>query len=222
MARRPPTPGSSVRPRTVQPTRLRRPKPPPATKPFQPTIGLSDNNPGVATGRAAQPDTGLDSVPAGTPFDIDADPAVLRIRAGNAASIGDAEAQAEARRQRLAIQFGDADLARALGLGDATANAAGGNPFSTLGNLRNTSKERTTDLENNLNARNLFFSSTRGKELSREQRALQEALAGARNETQGLLEGISGDVLGVRRSAQDRLAEALEGAASRNIQSQLS
>ena len=141
-----PTPGSSVAARSVKATRLRRPKPPPAAKAFKPTIGLSDNDPRVTTG-VAPAGAGLDSAPAGTPFDIDADPAVLRIRASNLQSIGDAEASAEARRKQLAIQFGDADLARALGLGDATANAAGGNPFSTLGNLRNTSQERTTDLE---------------------------------------------------------------------------
>src|SRR2546423_262222 len=77
---------------------------------------------------AAQPVAGA---LAGTadPYDASADPTLQRILALGQQRGADAEAEALRLRKQLAIDYGDTDLARSLGLDESTIAAAAQNPF---------------------------------------------------------------------------------------------
>jgi hypothetical protein len=105
-------------------------------------------------------------------------------------------------KRKAFIEAGAPDIAQEYGADDNTIEAARQNPFSTLALIRREAAKRNTDLNEALNSQNLFFSSTREKELGNQAfgRAQAESNFGSK-----LREVIGGANRGVLMAeAQDR------------------
>jgi len=118
-----------------------------------------------------------------------------------------ARAEALSSKKQVAIDYGDADLARQLG-DENTATAAAGNPLGVRQQLRHSYDENVQDFEQGLPS-NLFYSGHRGQELGNLATGYQEGLAGAGRQQQELLTGI-----------ERSLADALSGIDQRDMEGQ--
>lgn len=109
------------------------------------------------------------------------DPMLQKIRALAQQSLSNARSQAVALRKQAAIDTGDEDIARGIGLDDATVAAVAANPFSRRKNFLNDALAAETELEQGLNADNLFYSGHRVNELAElgRKRAEGEATIGS-------------------------------------------
>lgn len=94
------------------------------------------------------------------------DPMLQKIRALAQQSLSNARDQAVALRKQAAIDTGDEDIAKQIGLDDTTVAAVAANPFSRRKNFLNDALAAETELEQGLNADNLFYSGHRVNELS--------------------------------------------------------
>ena len=63
----------------------------------------------------------------GVPYGFDADPALLRTRARYNQAVGNARSRARTDAKKEALEFGDPNVARALGFSDAVQSLAAGN-----------------------------------------------------------------------------------------------
>lgn len=140
----------------------------PKPSPMQGQIAASlAANPDASTGAYLGPAMGDYSTVAGRvasgapdPFSYAGDPILQKIEANNQQARIDAQTQATALRQQLAIQLGDAS-----GLSDdaATAAAAANNPSSTLASLKKAFDQTSLNDDETLNKANLFYSGDRVK-----------------------------------------------------------
>jgi len=164
----------------------------------------------VAPGRAGVPAPAPAAAPGAAPanpYDFSVDPILQRIKAFGEQSVRDAEAEALRYRKQLAIDYGDADLARSLGLDDATIAAAGSNALSTRAKLGRERVARPKALDEQLNDRdNLFYSGARIKQ----QGDLSTALLDQENTARGAVQGRFSDI-------ESALTSARSAAAERNI-----
>lgn len=94
------------------------------------------------------------------------DPMLQKIRALAQQSLSNARSQAAALRKQAAIETGDENIAREIGLDDTTVSAVAANPFSRRKNFLNDALAAETELEQGLNADNLFYSGHRVNELA--------------------------------------------------------
>lgn len=132
-------------------------------------------------------------------YDYSSDPVLQQIQALGTQGRADVESGTLAAKKRVAVDYGDSDLARTLGE-DATAQAAAGNPNSVFGQLRKGYDTGVHNLDEQLNNENLFYGGNRIVRQGQAANDYQSALAGATSQEQGLL----GDI------DQGRLARLLE------------
>lgn len=152
-------------------------------------------------------------------YDYDADPILQRIQGLTGRDRSFAQAEAAEAKKKLAIDYGDEDLARQLG-DDNTARAAAGNPLGVKQQLRKGYDENVQGFENQLDS-NLFYSGHRGNELGKLASGYQESLAGAGRQEQDLLSQIGRSLAEALMSADQRDAQAQAEAAQRAIESGL-
>lgn len=143
--------------------------------------------------------------PTSAAFDINTLPSVQATNALTGQSDEQANASALQQKQQLALQYGSADFARALGLDDSYATAAAGNPTSTLASLGQQRDRNETSLTEGLNQDNLLYS---GYRVTQEQQAAQDyqsALAQAAAAVNGSQSTISNNLdsaLGANQQAR--------------------
>lgn len=95
----------------------------------------------------------------------DFDPAMAQIAALGSQDTSTARNNASNIKRKAFIEAGAPDIAQEYGADPNTIEAARQNPFSTLALIRREAAKRNADLTEALNSQNLFYSSTRQKEL---------------------------------------------------------
>lgn len=170
--------------------------------------------PPAAAPAAAQTTT----APAAASYDFTADPALQQVVAY--AGKTDAEAQAQALRDKtqLVEQYGDPNLAAALGLGADVANVAKNNPASLLGRAKTSHDQSLNQLEDQLNKDNLFYSGYRTKQLSQDAQNYQNGLADLSSQVQGKLSGIDSALAQALGTDEYNVLQAEQAARDRQLQ----
>lgn len=163
-----------TRPTTLTPTRT--PQLPGITPQRIPSAGDVDLNMGQLSGGVGG-------------YDVSSDPAVAMAAGLAAKSRALAQATALAKRKQAAIEYGDPTGIE--GIDEQTAKAARENPFSILKNLEHSYQTGREDLEEGLNAANLFYGGYRGKQLGEAARGYEQARYGAGTQFRGLMSDIN-------------------------------
>lgn len=159
------------------------------------------------------------TMPNGTQLNFADDPILAKVQALNQKMISDAQSQALAEKQRELIDFGDPALVRQiLGKDPNTAQAAKQNPFSTLAQLLTGHNQYTGTINTTRNAENLWYSSTRGNDLTTEGQAwlLRQSLA--QNQLEANIRAQDQLVLQAKQAASEREIAAEESAYQRALQ----
>jgi hypothetical protein len=112
-------------------------------------------------------------------YDIHTDPALQEVDALTGKNDQEAAAAALAQKQGIALDLGDAGLARKLGLGDLVAEAAAANPNSAFAQLGTQHDRKTHDLTEELNKANLLFGGYRVTQEDQAAKDFQDAIAQA-------------------------------------------
>lgn len=148
-------------------------------------------------------------------YDYSADPVLQSVRAAGARSRADAQASALAARKRLAILFGDS-----TGIVDdtATAQAARGNPFSTLAEINRGYERDVKQTDEAYNKRNLFYGGHRGQALARALEGRQRGEYQARNTLMDTLGGVDRELAQALSAMTEREIQAENDAANRALQ----
>jgi hypothetical protein len=153
-------------------------------------------------------------------LDYSNDPILARTRALAEEAIAQANADARANRTRLAIGFGDPELADKLKLGGDVRKQAAENTFGTVQELERTLNRRNVfDINRPLSdTRNLFYSTERARELglSGEQHLRDRSTAW--NSVQDKLATISQQVQASKMAAQAQIIQAEQAAYARALQ----
>jgi len=156
-------------------------------------------------------------------IDYSNDPILARTRALAEESIAQANADARAGRTRLAIGFGDPELADKLNLGGAVRKQAQENTFGTLQELnRQLDRRNVFDINAALsNQGNLFYSSERARRLSLSGETYLRDRSTAWNAVQDKLATIAQQVQAAKMAAQAQIIQAEQGAYERALQQAL-
>lgn len=139
--------------------------------------------PPTAAGTIAPVETALTGGTGG--YDLGTDPAVAAAAGLAAKQRAMAQATALARRKQAAIEYGDPS--GIAGIDEETQRAARENPFSILKNVDRSYETGTRELEEGLNAANLFYSGYRGQQLAEAARGYQQTKYDAANAFRGLM-----------------------------------
>ncbi len=151
-------------------------------------------------------------------LDFSGDPILAQVRAYNARVVANAQAGALAAKKRDLIDFGSKDLATQT-IGDTnTATAAAQNPFSTLAQLLGAHDRNDLGVNETRNKQNLFYSSTRGNDLTTEGKDYLLRQATAQGALERALTGYDSQVLQAQDSAAQNELSAEEAAYMRAIQ----
>lgn len=142
-------------------------------------------------------------------YDLGADPAVALAAGLAAKQRAMAQASALAKRKQAAIEYGDPS--GITGLDDATQKAARDNPFSVLKRIDRSYETGTRELEEGLNAANLFYSGYRGQQLAEAARGYQQTKYDAANSFRGLLTDIDAGLADALMQADYLDAQAMMG-----------
>lgn len=183
----------------------------PTVAPPRPVVAPSVN-PGAAAALAPVAPTAT-----ATPYDINTDPSLQATTAFT--GMGDQQAQAAAlkAKQQLLLGYGDSGLTQSV-LGDTNlAQAAAGNPTSTLANLSQQRDRNTKTLTEGLNQNNLLYS---GYRVNQEQQAgqdYQNALANAAAGVNSNLDTISGNLSSALAGNQQTRIQAEQAARDRAV-----
>jgi hypothetical protein len=172
---------------------------------------------------AAKPSTPTDN--SGSIYNLDTDPIVQRIKALNTNNYAGAvaNAQASAKQDLIGAGFNLADIIAAhpeLGQGilgsvladQATAEAAQQNPFSTAATLANTHNQNVHAIDQNDNAANLYYSSTRANQLGDEAHQYLGGVASAQSTVAQALAALLGGVTNEQQTENENLANAYDTA----------
>jgi len=145
------------------------------------------------------------------------DPILAKVRALNSKYIQSAQASALAEKQRSLIDFGSPDLALQTIHDQNTARAAQQNPFSTLAQLLLGHNQNDLGINEDTNKRNLFYSSTRGFDLTNEGRGYLQRQSLAQNALEAGMRGQDMSVLSAEQVAAERELAAEDAAYQRAL-----
>jgi hypothetical protein len=156
-------------------------------------------------------------------IDYSNDPILARVRALAEESISQAQAQATADRTRLAIGYGDPELAKTLKLSGKVQTQAGENAFGTLQELnRGLTRRNVFDINRPLSdQRNLFYSTERGRQLALSGEQFLRDKSTAWNAVQDRLSQISAQVQAQKMAAQAQIIQAEQQAYQTALQQAL-
>jgi hypothetical protein len=166
---------------------------------------------------AAAPAAGAPSA-ADTSYDYNADPILNQIKALSSQSRGDATSNALMLRKQLAVDYGDTQLGQQYG-GDATAQAATGNPFSVRHQLDQGYQQGQQQLEQQYNDQNLFYGGARAKGLSDFATQYQGQQYGAAGQERTALQSITDQLAAALYAADQQDAGGQRDASGRAIDS---
>jgi hypothetical protein len=142
-------------------------------------------------------------------YDVNSDPAVAAAHGLAAKMRATATAQALAKREQAAIEYGDPSGVE--GISDTAKSAASANPFSILKNLEHGYSTGVTDLEEGLNKANLFYSGYRGKELGEAARGYQDSRYQAGTRFKGLMTDVNDSLANALMNADAYEASSIMG-----------
>lgn len=159
---------------------------------------------------AADVDVSVGSLSGGVGgYDIMSDPAVAMAAGLAAKARAMAQATALAKRKQAALEYGDPTGVE--GVDEQTAKAARENPFSILRNLERSYMQGREQLEEGLNAANLFYSGYRGKQLAEAARNYEQSRYQAGTAFRGLMADINENLARALLEADYMEAQALLG-----------
>lgn len=180
------------------------------------TFTAPTNQPNLRTsaGPAAPQPQGMFSTSAEA--DPYSDPAVAMIAAAQNRWASDVEAQGNSAIKQALIQFGyDPSMSDVYPDSD-TAGAAQANANSVLAQLLFGHQRNMGAIDQNDNAQNIFYSSTRGNHLQDEDRSYLGNRANAQAALYQALQGYQNQILQSKKSAQDAIMQAILEWAQRN------
>lgn len=189
--------------------------------------GLGTLEPPYSTPAAPPQETPPAAGPTRPAFDFSSvnysnDPILARVRALAEESVGQANADARANRVRLAIGLGDPDLVDKLKLGGDVRKQAQENSFGTFQELARQLSRRNVDVNSQLSDKaNLFYSTTRGRQLGLSGEQFLRDRNTATQTVQERLAQISQQVLAAKMAAQAQTIAAEQDAYSRALQQAL-
>jgi hypothetical protein len=154
----------------------------------------------------AGPNTAPTPAPA---YDIHTDPALQEVDALTGKNDQEAAAAALAQKQGIALDLGDAGLARKLGLGDLVAEAAAANPNSAFAQLGTQHDRKTHDLTEELNKANLLFGGYRVTQEDQAAKDFQDAIAQAASGANQSIGQVDSNLAQVTGSNQAQRIQAL-------------
>jgi hypothetical protein len=203
--------------------------------PFDTTQKTNDLMTGLAAGPIAPPTlpTVQSQAPAGTPtqytpqnpvvpqaptgyqFDLTTDPILQQISAAADKARADANAAALAQQKQLAIQYGDQAYGNTIDA--STGQAAQQNPYSVYANLASQYASGQHNLNENLNAHNLFYSGERIRELAQALNDYQQQQAQAAGAEQQGLGNINANQIAALMGADQSVQQGYNDAYSRAL-----
>jgi hypothetical protein len=185
-----------------------------AAKPKPPPHITNIVNP-VSAQQAAKP------LPTPGGYRLDTDPALQQITALTGMSDEQAQAAALKQQQQQILGYGDPNVARRV-LGDESlAQAAAGNPTSTLHQLDTQHDRNLHDLTEGLNQQNLLYSGYRVTQEQQDAQDFQNMLAQAAAGLNSNLDTIGGNLTGTLTGNAQQRAQAKQQAADRAVQAAL-
>lgn len=149
------------------------------------------------------------------------DPALIQVQGSVAQALAFAESEALRRQRELLIDYGDPSLAQQLlkeGANGPDVLAAQRNPFSTRQQINRQHEHRQRDLNESLNQRNLFYSSTRERALGDEGLATLQQYYDAARQVQSQLSDINTSLMQARLTAQAQREQAIQDARNQRVQ----
>lgn len=154
-------------------------------------------------------------------IDYSADPILQQIRALTARNDASAQAGNLAARKQALESYGYDPALKGLYGDPGTQGTAQQNPFSTLAILARAHTQRQTDLNQNYNKANLFYSSARGQALQNEGTQYLGEQAGAAQKLQDFLTGLASSLAAEQQGSQQQIVQAEEDAYNRALQNSL-
>ena len=183
----------------------------------QPAVGSSNPGGGGADGGGAGGDGG-GSGGGPSPFDFSSDPILQQIMAEAQRQMAEAQANALAKREQLAVAYGDAS---GLGLDKSYETAAANNPFSVIHNAKRSYDQGVVSLEDALNKDNLFYSGARGTKLGEAATGFQRTNYGNQQRFRGSLQDVQSTLAQALQSARYMEMSGQEGAYARALSAAL-
>jgi hypothetical protein len=138
------------------------------------------------------------------------DPVLAKLSALGEMSIANARTEAMNAKKQALIDAGSEEIARGVGADENTLSAAKANPFSTQAELMKQYQDRQRQMDENLNANNLFYSGERVRQMGELERGRAQA------ETQ-----FGGNLRGLLSQIDAQLQAAEEEELMRQIQAQI-
>jgi hypothetical protein len=138
------------------------------------------------------------------------DPVLAKLSALGEMSIANARTEAANAKKQALIDAGSEEIARGVGADENTLSAAKANPFSTQAELMKQYQDRQRQMDESLNANNLFYSGERVRQMGELERGRAQA------ETQ-----FGGNLRGLLSSIDAQLQAAEEAELMRQIEAQI-
>jgi hypothetical protein len=153
--------------------------------------------------------------PPGFQFDLTTDPVLQQIMAAADTARTNANTAALAQQKQLAIQYGDKEAGARID--QSTGEAAAGNPYGVYQNLANQYATGQHNLDENLNAHNLFYSGERINELAQALSNYQQAQAQAAGAEQTAYGNIDANRIAALMAADQNVQQGYSDAYSRAL-----
>jgi hypothetical protein len=140
------------------------------------------------------------------------DPVLQKLSALGQASIANARSDAAALRKQSLIESGYSDVAQGYGADPNTIEASRVNPTSTAALLKRDFADRQRQLDENLNASNLYFSGERVRQMGNQEFGRAQAESDYLTKLRSLLSGIDQELLSREEVERQNITDAMAAA----------
>jgi hypothetical protein len=140
------------------------------------------------------------------------DPVLAKLSALGEMSIANARTEAANAKKQALIDAGSEEIARGVGADENTLSAAKANPFSTQAELMKQYQDRQRQMDEQLNASNLFYSGERVRQMGELERGRAQAETQFGGNLRGLLSSIDAQLQAAEEAELLRQIEAQIGA----------
>jgi hypothetical protein len=146
------------------------------------------------------------------------DPVLAKLSALGEMSIANARTEAANAKKQALIDAGSEEIARGVGADENTLSAAKANPFSTQAELMKQYADRQRQMDEQLNASNLFYSGERVRQMGELERGRAQAETQFGGNLRGLLSSIDAQLQAAEEAELMRQIEAQIASAGRSPQ----
>jgi hypothetical protein len=146
------------------------------------------------------------------------DPVLAKLSALGEMSIANARTEAANAKKQALIDAGSEEIARGVGADENTLSAAKANPFSTQAELMKQYQDRQRQMDESLNANNLFYSGERVRQMGELERGRAQAETQFGGNLRGLLSSIDAQLQAAEEAELMRQIEAQIASAGRSPQ----